>query len=383
MAEFTNIKINDIKYDVRDANAARASALATKQDVISDLSAIRSGAALGATALQSYTETDPTVPAWAKASSKPSYTASEVGAVPTTRKVNNKALSSDITLTASDVGAMEKVILHFEYDEQNDKVYFTDFSGHELTHAEVRSICNSGAYIFLFDDNAGLMLIPRELSSDSWAFTYGGGLYNLSAYLSWNSLNSCITCGNYKEEYGVPSSRTINSKALTHDITLTASDIGALPNNTHIPADQVQSNWNETDTSSKAYIQNKPTFKTINGESIVGTGDIETGSGNVVTPVVNVASTGNVTQELQAGAFYKFGTVDSLTITLAPGNTPLDGTTPLLVYGGKFTISASSSASSLLALPASVTISPRSDSVAVGKTYEFNIADNGAIILEM
>lgn len=52
------------------------------------------------------TETDPTVPSWAKASSKPSYTASEVGAVPTTRTVNGKALSSDITLTASDVSAL-------------------------------------------------------------------------------------------------------------------------------------------------------------------------------------------------------------------------------------------------------------------------------------
>ena len=53
-----------------------------------------------------YTETDPTVPSWAKASSKPSYTASEVGAVPTTRTVNGKALSSDITLSASDVSAL-------------------------------------------------------------------------------------------------------------------------------------------------------------------------------------------------------------------------------------------------------------------------------------
>lgn len=106
-------------------------------------------------------------------------------------------------------------------------------------------------------------------------------------------------------------------------------------------------------------------------------------SGNVVTPVVIVSSTGDVTQALQAGAFYKFGTIDSLTITLAGGNTPLDGTVPLFVYGGKFTIDANSSSSSLLALPASVTISPRSDSVAVGKTYEFNIADNEAIILEM
>lgn len=52
MAEFTNIKINDVKYDIRDANAARASDLAAKQDVISDLSAIRSGAAKGATSVQ-------------------------------------------------------------------------------------------------------------------------------------------------------------------------------------------------------------------------------------------------------------------------------------------------------------------------------------------
>lgn len=38
-------------------------------------------------ALQSYTETDPTVPEWAKAKTKPSYTASEVGALPNTTVV--------------------------------------------------------------------------------------------------------------------------------------------------------------------------------------------------------------------------------------------------------------------------------------------------------
>lgn len=52
------------------------------------------------TAMQSYKETDPTVPSWAKAEKKPTYTASEVGAVPTSRKVNGKALSADITLGA-------------------------------------------------------------------------------------------------------------------------------------------------------------------------------------------------------------------------------------------------------------------------------------------
>lgn len=34
-----------------------------------------------------YTETDPTVPAWAKAASKPTYTASEVGALPNTTTI--------------------------------------------------------------------------------------------------------------------------------------------------------------------------------------------------------------------------------------------------------------------------------------------------------
>lgn len=53
-------------------------------------------------------ETDPTVPLWAKSANKPSYTASEVGAVPTTRTVNGKALSSDITLTSTDVSAVPR-----------------------------------------------------------------------------------------------------------------------------------------------------------------------------------------------------------------------------------------------------------------------------------
>lgn len=42
-----------------------------------------------------YTETDPTVPTWAKQAQKPSYTASEVGALPNTTKIPSK--TSDLT----------------------------------------------------------------------------------------------------------------------------------------------------------------------------------------------------------------------------------------------------------------------------------------------
>ena len=52
--------------------------------------------------LTSYTETDPTVPAWAKAQSKPTYTAAEVGALPDT--VTIPTATSDLT---NDIGYVD------------------------------------------------------------------------------------------------------------------------------------------------------------------------------------------------------------------------------------------------------------------------------------
>lgn len=106
--------------------------LAFKSSVAkSDLaSGVQDSLDLADSALQSYTETDPTVPSWAKASSKPSYTASEVGAVPTSRKVNGKALSSDITLSASDVSALPSStsIPSKTSDLQNDSGFLTSYT---------------------------------------------------------------------------------------------------------------------------------------------------------------------------------------------------------------------------------------------------------------
>ena len=58
--------VTGIQNDKADKSTVEAS-LADKQDKIEDLETIRSGAEKGATALQSYTETDPTVPAHVKA----------------------------------------------------------------------------------------------------------------------------------------------------------------------------------------------------------------------------------------------------------------------------------------------------------------------------
>lgn len=58
--------------------------LAFKDGVTADDldAAIKASLAKADSALQAYTETDPTVPAWAKEAAKPSYTAAEVGAIP-------------------------------------------------------------------------------------------------------------------------------------------------------------------------------------------------------------------------------------------------------------------------------------------------------------
>ena len=55
-----------------------------------------------------YTETDPTVPSWAKASSKPTYTASEVGALPDSTVIPSALsdLTNDMSVSdfANDAG---------------------------------------------------------------------------------------------------------------------------------------------------------------------------------------------------------------------------------------------------------------------------------------
>lgn len=79
-------------------NYADLGALAYKTGISSDdLDAtIKASLAKADSALQSYTETDPTVPAWAKEATKPTYTAAEIGAIPSSQ-ADTFAKKSDLT----------------------------------------------------------------------------------------------------------------------------------------------------------------------------------------------------------------------------------------------------------------------------------------------
>ena len=82
MADISKITVGGVTYDVKDETAREkaANSVKTVNGVAPDANGnvtVSGGSGGGIT-----TETDPTVPAWAKAATKPTYTAAEVGALP-------------------------------------------------------------------------------------------------------------------------------------------------------------------------------------------------------------------------------------------------------------------------------------------------------------
>jgi len=146
--------------------------LSGKQDVISDLAAIRSGAALGTTAVQ--TETDPTVPAWAKTSTKPSYTAQEVGALPADTQfmnINGANVKSNnsinvYTQTAADSRFASKTELSGYATETyvNNALVNVVYAGEDVGSANSEGdgegsgdVTPSGDYVTTSDFNAAML----------------------------------------------------------------------------------------------------------------------------------------------------------------------------------------------------------------------------------
>lgn len=90
---FNTIAGKILKY-MNDFGSCAFKSIILKEDLAPS---VKSSLEKADTALQSYTESDPTVPAWAKAPTKPTYTAAEVGALSLDDANNNFAKKSDIT----------------------------------------------------------------------------------------------------------------------------------------------------------------------------------------------------------------------------------------------------------------------------------------------
>lgn len=86
--------------------------------------------------ISDYTETDPTVPSWAKASTKPTYTASEVGALPDTTSIPSK--TSDLTNDSGYITGME--ILSYGHSTWSD--FITAYTAKKVVYCRASSQSN-------------------------------------------------------------------------------------------------------------------------------------------------------------------------------------------------------------------------------------------------
>lgn len=183
------------------------------------------------------------------------------GKVPVTRKINNKQLTSNINLTASDVGAIsenEKGQANGVAGlDANGKIMVSQLPDTVMHQMEFKGITTTWAYIFnrasfenfqvgWFFIVSEPLTIPPGVSDIRTEFgiedySYAGkslqidqhpGDTNVIAPGDWlvtidkdsTSIKLAVLNNNATDLY-VPLSRTINGKTLTSNITLTLSDI--------------------------------------------------------------------------------------------------------------------------------------------------------------
>ena len=157
-------------------------------------------------------------------------TPSNIGAVPNTRKINNKALSADITLTPSDVGAAASSHGNHVPTTQtaNNKVFLrNDNSWQTVTPANIgavpttRKVNNKAlsADITLSYSDVGAANEQHNHSADE--------ISSGTLPIERGGTNASTSTQALENLGGVPKTRTVNNKALSSDISLTASDVGA------------------------------------------------------------------------------------------------------------------------------------------------------------
>nr|WP_244866252.1 phage tail protein [Photorhabdus heterorhabditis] len=132
-------------------------------------------------------------------------------AVPSSRKINGKALNGDVSLSAGDVGAFPRLR---SIDEIPTLGYNGPFrGGASVNYAKGVSVGDSD-YGQIWVDSSGRLF--AQFSNNNGA-KHGGECVYMDD----------ITPIEQKANNAVPSSRKINGKALSGDVSLSAGDVGA------------------------------------------------------------------------------------------------------------------------------------------------------------
>lgn len=311
----------------------------------------------------------------------PYYTKSEANStfVPQTRTVNGKALSSDISLTYSDVGAQQAgnyvttntvqtiteaktftKAVHFTGTGDNNAVFITENTRFDI-EGTTRTILGMGSAQFYINHSAYALLLRGK-----------------NARPSYNSSTSYLALLSDLDGY-VPNTRTVNGKALSSDISLTASDVGALPDSTVIPTvNDATLTIQKNGTDVATFTANSSTNQTANITVPTDTSDLTNGAGFITgitsgdvttalgyTPydasnpsgytsnVGTVTSVNNTSPDGNGNVSLSIPTVNDSTITIQKNGTTVDSFTTNASSNKSINITVPTSAADVSALPSS------------------------------
>ena len=157
-------------------------------------------------------------------------TPSNISAVPNTRKVNNKPLSSDITLTPSDIGAAASSHGNHVPTTQtaNNKVFLrNDNSWQNVTPANIGAVPTTRK-VNSKPLSSDVTLTPSDIGAANEQHNHSADEINSGILpIERGGTNASTSTQALENLGGVPKTRTVNNKALSSDISLTASDVGA------------------------------------------------------------------------------------------------------------------------------------------------------------
>lgn len=196
-----------------------------------------------------------------------SYDEGSFSLVPTYRKINNKPLSSDITLTASDVGAQEPLVSGTNIktinnnsilgsgniDIQSGSSIFVAEYG-VTTYADVSNAYNNGATLLCerYIDGVTYLLPLFGRYEEGYSFYFGSG--NSGGFIS----ASVSRTGGWQGS--TVSFATKDTATTSNNGLMSSSDKSKLDGIASGAEVNVQSDWNQSTNTADDYIKNKPTI---------------------------------------------------------------------------------------------------------------------------
>lgn len=227
-----------------------------------------------------YTETDPTVPSWAKQPTKPTYSYSEIANTPT------------IPTKTSDLANDSGFITGYA---ETDPIFSASIAS-GITSADISAWNGKSDFSGSYNDLTNKPTIPSktsQLTNDSGfitGYTETDPIYSASAAAGITSAN--ITAWNNKSDF--------------------SGSYNDLTNKPTIPAAQVNSDWNAT--TGVARILNKPTLATV-----ATSGAYSDLSGKPTIPTVGTITSGSTGYATGGDVYNAIGNVETILSTLNNG----------------------------------------------------------------